>query len=333
MLYPSHGDYSLKTCDQVKGTTLTMASTNGISALSTRNVPPDYLRLTFMVGKIPLTSSRADPRISYALYIPPHAYNPDPQCDEAQLKTHPSYALPRIPLIVNVHGTGRAVNSRIEQLIPLADSTHCAVLAPLFPCGLDGGLDLDSYKLIAAKTFRSDEVLLSIIDEVAQRWPGIDTTKLHMLGFSGGGQFCHRFLYLHPDRLRSVSIGAPGRVTHLDPEQDWPVGIRNVSELFGTSVDIIEIAKVRIQFLIGDQDNIVFGDPGFWEWLKTVRGKSGQGSSLPAMTCGRLETMTGLRDAWSRVGIESQLTIVPGAAHESDKVAAEAIEWLRSNLE
>ena len=43
-------------------------------------------------------------------------------------------------------------------------------------------------------------------------------------GFSGGAQFAHRFLYIHPGRLRAVSLGAPGLVTMLDETRAWWVG-------------------------------------------------------------------------------------------------------------
>jgi len=63
---------------------------------------------------------------------------------------------------------------------------------------------------------RFDLLLLAMLDEVADFWPGIQTEKVYMMGFSRGGQFIHRFLLLHPERLYAVSIGAPGRPTMLD---------------------------------------------------------------------------------------------------------------------
>lgn len=53
-----------------------------------------------------------------------------------------------------------------------------------------------------------------------------------MAGFSGGGQFAHRFLYLQLERLHAVSTGAPGRITMLDENWKWPAGIKDVFEVF-----------------------------------------------------------------------------------------------------
>jgi len=70
--------------------------------------------------------------------------------------------------------------------------------------------DLHNFKFIQYQDIRFDQVLLDIVDEVGERF-NLDTDRFCLHGFSGGGQFTHRFLYLHPDRLAAASIGAPGR--------------------------------------------------------------------------------------------------------------------------
>ncbi|KAK9234061.1 hypothetical protein V1525DRAFT_414306 [Lipomyces kononenkoae] len=71
---------------------------------------------------------------------------------------------------------------------------------------------------------RYDLLLLAILDEVSLRCPAIDTSKVLLTGFSGGGQFVHRFTYLHPERLLAVNVGAPGSVTYLDDNRPWADG-------------------------------------------------------------------------------------------------------------
>lgn len=95
-----------------------------------------------------------------------------------------------------------------------------------------------------------------MIDEVAQRWPGIETEKFYLIGFSGGGQFVSRFFYLHSDRLLGLSIGAPGTVTSLDRSLEWPRGIKDVEEKFdGLTVDFGALRSVEhVQLLVGEQD-------------------------------------------------------------------------------
>ncbi|KAK7753576.1 hypothetical protein SLS62_004434 [Diatrype stigma] len=286
-------------------------------ALTTADVPPEFLGDVYMVGQVPMMALQVDPRISYALYVPPAHYNPDPE----------KYAKPagKLPLLVDIHGTTRVFNAVFEDLRPLAESAPCAVLAPLFPAGIEGPHDLDSYKLIRSKTLRSDLALLAILDEVAYRWPGLDADRVYMSGYSGGGQFAQRFLYLYPERLAGISIGAPGRVTNLDDAQAWPQGVADVEELFNTTVKRDLIAQVPIQLVVGGDDTEPHGNEAFWKWVAEMKG----GSALPAMDQSRVKTVQDLQLAWKAEGIESQLDIVPDIKHEAQKARETVLGFLQ----
>lgn len=288
--------------------------------VSTANVPRKFLKDAFLVSHVPLKALASDPRVSYALYIPADRY------DSISNDT-------KLPLLVFVHGTERKCTALYdEQLVSFADETPCAILAPLFPAGLDGANDLDSYKIIKSQSLRSDLAVLSILDEVAHRWPGIQTSKVFMMGFSGGGQFVHRFLYLYPERLAGVSIGAPGRVTLLDETQKWPIGIADVEAMFNRSVNTNNVRQVPIQLVVGGADNQIHGGGEFWTWLQHLRGMM-QGQQEPltldAMGKGRLETLRHLQDTWERDGIESQLCIVDGISHEEHRARTDMLSFLK----
>ncbi|MGH9173262.1 MAG: hypothetical protein ACRD1H_02830, partial [Vicinamibacterales bacterium] len=62
---------------------------------------------------------------------------------------------------------------------------------------------------------RHDLLLLRMLDDVA-RDGLVSTDRVSLFGYSAGGQFAHRFLYLHSERLDQVAIGAPGGVTLPD---------------------------------------------------------------------------------------------------------------------
>lgn len=283
--------------------------------LSTADVPSKFLKAAFLVGHVPLKALNSDPRVSYALYIPPARYN----------------ATTRLPLLVWIHGTLRKWTALFEEeLTSFADTTPCAVLAPLFPAGLDGPKDLDSYKTLSSASLRSDLAFLSILDEVSQRWPNIDTNKIFLTGFSGGGQFVHRFLYLYPERLVAVSIGAPGRVTMLDEDRKWPAGVADVQKLFARSINKQQIQQVAIQLVVGSADDKIHGDKEFWAWLQHVKGREEEQShgTLSAMSQGRLRTLHDLQASWERDGIDSQLTIVEGMSHEAGRARNHMLEYL-----
>ncbi|KAI1091577.1 alpha/beta-hydrolase [Rostrohypoxylon terebratum] len=312
--------------------------------LTTADVPPQFLKAALLVGHIPHRPLALDPRVSYALYVPPHLYAPSHSHDEAGVvgvgAVAGVVAKHRIPLLVCVHGTRRNVQ-QLYDLAPFADSAGCAILAPLFPAGLDGPDDIDSYKLLRSPSLRSDLALLSMLDEVAVRWPDIDTRKFFLMGFSGGGQFAHRFLYLYPERLAAVSVGAPGHATVLDEGKDWPVGVRDVGALFGKSIDKALIRKVPIQLVIGSADVEVHGGADFWAWVKQIKAQRGfggaeTGGGVPALLPineGRLDTIHKLRDLWKKDGIKTQLDIVEGVSHDAGGVRDSVLAFLKPQIQ
>ncbi|KAI1136001.1 alpha/beta-hydrolase [Hypoxylon sp. FL0543] len=300
--------------------------------LTTREVPPQFLKPAMLVGHIPHRALASDPRVSYALYVPPRYY-----WDGHDARANDS-ARAKLPLLVSVHGTRRYVYD-IEELAPFAESTPCAILTPLFPTGLDGPNDVDSYKQLRSKTLRSDLAILSMLDEVAVRWPEIDTDKIFLMGFSGGGQFVHRFLYVHPERLAAASVGAPGHTTALDDQQNWPAGTKDVESLLGKPIDKDLIKRVAIQLVVGDQDVKIHGGEAFWTWVRQLKARGGAGSGAASnaekymsMDHGRLETMRKLRDSWERDGIEAQLDVVGGVAHDARGVRDAVLAFLEPRI-
>jgi poly(3-hydroxybutyrate) depolymerase len=288
--------------------------------LTTSNVPKKFLKACLMVGHVPLKALACDPRVSYALYIPPTRYDADP---------NPT----KLPLLVWVHGTGRKWNTLYEDgMVSFADRMPCAILAPLFPAGLDGPNDLDSYKMLHSSSLQSDQALLEILDEVSVRWPGIHTDNFFLHGFSGGGQFAHRFLYLYPERLAAVSVGAPGRVTALNFSKNWPEGIADTNILFGREVVPGNIRKVSIQLVVGSEDNKVHGGEAFWTWLEKFENKKEEkkleSTGLSHMEIGRLQTLEELHRSWKTVGIDSQLNIVPGVAHDAGRIRPAMLRFM-----
>src|ERR1700760_4968868 len=96
-----------------------------LNSLTTLDVPQEYWNAAFLLGNIPLRALKSDPRISYALYVPPDHY------------TNPGPGNKKLPLLVSIHATRRNLSTAFDALIPFANSTPCALLAPLFPAGLD----------------------------------------------------------------------------------------------------------------------------------------------------------------------------------------------------
>jgi len=131
---------------------------------------------------------------------------------------------------------------------------NCALLlAPIFPGGRLGPSDLSSYKILRTADLEYDTIFVELLRHVEQRWD-VDSSKVDLVGFSGGAQFVHRFTYVHPERVRSLCLVAPGSVTLIDDSQPWPAGLADFERIFGEEFDLNQLGRVRISIMVGDRD-------------------------------------------------------------------------------
>lgn len=249
------------------------------------------------IGETPFFACRSEQRVSYCLYVP---------------KDYQEAATQRYPLVVLMHGTGRTASAYRDAFAGFAEEHDCIVLAPLFPAGLIEPGELSNYKKLKFHELRFDLILLAMIEEIAEKYRLLSERFL-LFGFSGGGHFAHRFLYAHPQRLQAVSIGAPGVVTLLDPDRDWWVGTRNFAEHFGEPIDVPAMRAVAVQMVVGGEDKDTWEitiQPGTPGWMEdaNIAGET------------RIDRMRSLRDSFARHGVAARLDIVPGVAHNGQRV-------------
>ncbi len=164
-----------------------------------------------MTGKHGFRTCSADRRFSYCDYVP---------------STYTGANAERFRILVAVHGSDRNPEATRDLYINLADELGVILLSPLFPTRVTARDDYHNYIWLRFDDIRYDLILLAMMEEVAETY-GVSADRVAMTGFSGGGQFVHRFLYVHSDRLIAASIGAPGMITMLDPTRDWFVGTRD----------------------------------------------------------------------------------------------------------
>lgn len=267
-----------------------------MTAIRYADLPVGHAGRRMLSGYTPSFAVQADTRFTYSLFVPE-----DLRDDEPPLR-----------LWVFVHGTGRRTKLYLDGFAERARAERAVVLVPLFPVGIDGPNDINNYKAIDHAGVRYDEVLLSMVDEVAHRWPvATDTFFLH--GFSGGGQFANRFALLHPERLAAVSIGAPGQVTLPDPTRPWWRGVADLEQRFGTAYDAAAFARVPVQVVVGSLDD----DP---EAARAVAPDSDP--------VGRLTQARTLADALRDAGCAVRLDVVEGVGHDGSAVLDVVEEFL-----
>ncbi len=253
-------------------------------------------------GFTPWMASRADPRFALSLYVPKSL----PQDGPA-------------PLLVLIHGTSRRDNFR-DGFRNFAERTGTVLLAPLFPVGAAAADDVHGYKWIDGHGVRFDLLLLDMIDQAAEIWP-LARSRFALFGYSGGGQFAHRFLYLHPHRLSALSIGAPGNVTLPDPARVWPAGVGGLEERFGIGFDSDAVPAVPIHLVVGEADTETWEiakEPGDPVYIRDVNDES----------TNRIVRLKRLQRALERCGSSTWFDLVEGAGHDGPAVVPAAIQWL-----
>lgn len=262
------------------------------------------------IGSTPHFACQQDPRFSYCLYVP-EGYS------EEGGKAY--------RLIVLVHGTERGAWAYRGNFAQFAQEHDCIVLAPLFPANIGGSADLDNYKMIEYQSIRYDLILLSMVDEVRGKYR-VQGDRFLLHGFSGGGQFAHRFLYLHPRRLHGVSIGAPGRVTLLDETRRWWVGVGDMHERFGIALDYEAMRGVPVLLVIGSEDTDT------WEITMTEKSPAWmEGANDAGQT--RQDRLATLQESLERAGISVRREVVPGAGHIGVEVLTPVKAFMKRLLE
>jgi pimeloyl-ACP methyl ester carboxylesterase len=261
----------------------------------------------YFIGSTTLFASTVDQRFSYCLYVPRDYPGRDRQ----------------LPLVVLQHGTGRSSQEYRDNFVDFAERFQCIVLAPLFPAAIGDPDDLHNFKFIKYRDIRFDLVLLAIIDEVGERFDVV-TDKFYLYGFSGGGQFVHRFFYLHPDRLAAVSIGAPGRITLIDPEKKWWLGWEGMADAIGAAPKPELLSGVPVQMIVGGDD--------VETWEINNRGDSNWMDGVEETGTTRIERITTLRKNFEEQGIAVRMDVVPGVAHEPMKVLEPVKDFFGSML-
>jgi pimeloyl-ACP methyl ester carboxylesterase len=281
--------------------------TNTPHALAPEERPTDPQRF-YEVGATAFFAAAVDQRFSYTLYVPRSASGRSAQ------------------VAVLVHDTMRTVENYRAAFTEWAERTATVLLLPLFPAGVGSPFDLHGYKYLEAHGVRYDLVLIGMLDEAAAHF-GLDVRRFLLYGFSGGAQFAHRFAMLYPERIRAVSVAAPGGVTIPRDDADWWVGTADSGPRFGRRVGDGSLVGLRVQTLVGD------ADVQTWE-VSGPRVRSSPYWMPGGDDAGpdRVSRVAKLGDAFEAAGAAVTRTIVAGAAHDPTAMFTHAIAYFDAVL-
>ncbi|NEX93728.1 hypothetical protein [Caulobacter sp. 17J65-9] len=255
-------------------------------------------RLRAPVGKVVQQSLPQHPQVEYFLYVP---------------RTAPARDA---PMVVSVHGIARNAVEHAFRFRDWAERTGCVLVAPLFRRDRFG-----QYQQLlpgGAGLLRADLMLHAIADEVA-RITGADAGRLHMFGFSGGGQFVHRFAMAWPERVATAVVGAAGWYTAPDPARRYPWGLGVEGGSTELRFEPERFLKVPAHVIVGARD--VERDPAL---RKSKRLDRLQGRNRVERGRRWIEAMRAAAESRGLDAEKFSFTELPGADHS---FTAAATRW------
>ena len=157
------------------------------------------------------------------------------------------------PVLVAVHGISRNAREQARAFAPLAERYGIVVVAPLFPKSRfpsyqQLGIARDS--VFPRPDFALDQILREVTDLTGAR-----TERFHLFGYSGGGQFTHRYAMANPERVQAAVMGAPGWYTFPDTTVDYPRGTRPQSAAKLLRFEANRYLRVPMAVLVGAADH------------------------------------------------------------------------------
>lgn len=163
-------------------------------------------------------------------------------------------------VLVSVHGYGsrksdkksiEGVKKFAEIWSHFAEEKRWIILAPHFNYKSYN----NNYQRLNFFGRRADLHLNDLLKRTRAHLPKIRTDKIILFGFSGGGQFVHRYMAFHPERVECAVAGAPG--WYLWPDSDYPYPIGTAFHDFpkDLSLDMRRFCQSNLCVIVGERDS------------------------------------------------------------------------------
>ncbi len=180
-------------------------------------------------GRVLYRSVAGQPTREYFMYIPA--------------------SLPAARIVVLMHGISENACEQVLRFAPQAEEAGAVLVAPLMRRTVFGQYQ----QLIDPRRgIRSDLALEDILHRVRLDI-GLDAAPFDIFGFSGGGQFAHRFALLHPRAVRSCVVVAPGWFTFPDDQAPYPEGLSRIPNSL-PPLDEAAVCTIPLHVIVGDRD-------------------------------------------------------------------------------
>ena len=182
-------------------------------------------------GRILKLNSRNDSCLSYYLYLPTSGTS-------------------GAPIFVSVHGISGNAKEHAESFRELAEKHGIVLIAPRFSLPR-----FKDYQRLGRgrRGVRADLALNAVVREVGEM-TSANSDGIYLFGYSGGGQFVHRYAMAYPERVMAYVVGAAGWYTFPDGDVRYPRGLLGNGGLTGASFNLNDFLRVRAAVMVGDRD-------------------------------------------------------------------------------
>lgn len=152
-------------------------------------------------------------------------------------------------IVVLMHGISENACEQVFSFASAAEARGAVLVAPLMQRAIFGQYQ----QLVDPRSgIRADDALLDILD-IVRAEIGLPAQPVDLVGFSGGGQFVHRFGFVHPHAVRSCVLVAPGWFSFPDPEFGYPQGLADLPT-GKQPFDEAAARSVPFHVVVGDRD-------------------------------------------------------------------------------
>ncbi len=223
----------------------------------------------------------------------------------------------------NDHGAkGEATTLKnIKRWVDFADQNQYILLAPHY----DEKIFNNDYQRLNLSGIRSDLRLNELVGLVGQSLKNVRTDKISLFGFSGGGQFVHRYCAFHPNKIDKAIIGASGWYMWPDEKLEYPLGLELKNILPDFKINLKALCKQKILLLVGEKDH---KQGSFREEYKDVNLDILQGKNRINRAKNWFAQLKSYADQ-EQIPFSMTMKIIPKTGHEiSNLMLEEAILFL-----
>lgn len=184
-------------------------------------------------GRITGRTTAGVPRMEYFVYLP-KSYRGDGRA------------------VYSIHGISRNAEEHVQGFIAQAERHGTILIAPLFSKDL-----FPRYQQLgtSSQLERADMAFEHIVQD-SREWLDLPAAPLRLFGFSGGGQFVHRYALFFPQRVARMALAAPGWYTFLDPDQKYPYGLKSTRDWPNLSFPLATFLQIPTLVFTGELDDL-----------------------------------------------------------------------------